>query len=187
MHLNSRFALFTVLFSAWSLACGGSQTPPEPSAEPTPAPEVAEAPAEPAAPAETAEPPAEPAEPAEPAKPAWKDMTDDQKKELMKTVVLPNMKPLFQELDPKEFADMKCVHCHGAGAKNDKFDMPNPKLPKLDPKNNFEKHAKKKPDVLKFMMERVTPEMVKLLNVEPYNPETQQGFGCFNCHTMASK
>ena len=114
-------------------------------------------------------------------------MTKDQRKELMKTVVLPGMKTVFQELDAKAFADMTCVNCHGEGAKQGKFDMPNPKLPKLDPKDGFAKHMKKSPKVTKFMMEHVAPEMVKLLNVPPYDPKTNEGFGCFNCHTMAGK
>jgi hypothetical protein len=29
--------------------------------------------------------------------------------------------------------------------------------------------------------------MVKLLNVPPYDPKTNEGFGCMNCHTMAGK
>jgi hypothetical protein len=79
---------------------------------------------------------------------------------------------------------MSCVTCHGAGAKEGKFKMPNASLPKLDPKDGFAKHQKKTPAVTKFMMETVAPEVGKLLGMPPYNPETKQGFGCFNCHTM---
>jgi hypothetical protein len=39
--------------------------------------------------------------------------------------------------------------------------------------------------MVKFMGERVVPEMAKLLHEEPYNPETHQGFGCFHCHVKA--
>lgn len=171
-------------------ACGGSQpeaesAPPAPSAAPAPveappAPSAAPAPAA----SESAAPPAASAEP--PKKTPWKDMTTDQKKEVMKTVVYPAMKTAFQEFDSKRYADMTCMTCHGPGAKEGKFTMPNPKLPKLDPKDGFKKH-KAKAETLKFMTEKVAPEMAKLLEVEPYNPETKQGFGCFNCHTMAGK
>jgi hypothetical protein len=105
----------------------------------------------------------------------------------MKTVVFPAMKTHFQEFDAKEFKDFTCVTCHGAGAKEGKFKMPNAKLPKLDPKDDFAKHKKKEAKTLAFMMEKVAPEMTKLLEVEPYDPKTNQGFGCFNCHTMAGK
>jgi hypothetical protein len=111
-------------------------------------------------------------------------MTTDQKKEVMKTVVYPAMKSAFQEFDSKRFADMTCMTCHGPGAKEGKFKMPNPKLPVLDPKDGFKKHQKKA-EILKFMMEKVAPEMAKLLDVPPFDPATNQGFGCFNCHTMA--
>jgi len=170
-------------------ACGGSQ--PAPEAAP-PAPSAAPAPEAPPAPPATEAAPSAPAPAASEAPPAekktaWKDMTVDQKKELMKTVVFPNMKTEFQGFDAKRFADFTCVTCHGPGAKEGKFTMPNPKLPKLDPKDEFAKYKKTKADILKFMMEHVAPDMAKFLDVEPYNPETKQGFGCFNCHTMAGK
>lgn len=177
-------------------ACGGSQpeaetAPSAPSAAPAPAPTETAAPAPSAtetapAPSASAPAPAATEAPAE-KKVAWKDMTEDQKKEVMKTVVLPAMKTEFQGFDAKKYADMNCTLCHGAGAKEGKFKMPNPKLPKLDPKDGFAKYKKSKPEILKFMMEHVAPGMAKLLDVEPYNPDTKQGFGCFNCHTMAGK
>jgi hypothetical protein len=114
-------------------------------------------------------------------------MTTAQKKEVMKTLVLPQMKAAFQELDPKDFAAMSCMTCHGESVKQGKFTMPNPKLPRLDPAGGFARHKKEDPKITKFMMEHVSPEMAKLLGVEPYNPVTHEGFGCSNCHTMEGK
>jgi hypothetical protein len=190
-----RLSSISLLLGVTLAACGGSQPEAEaPPAAPSAAPAPVEAPPAPsatapeAAPAPSAAAPAPSAE-ATPKKPAWKDMTEDQKKEVMKTVVYPTMKTAFQEFDAKRFKDMTCMTCHGPGAKEGKFKMPNPKLPKLDPKDGFAKHKKKEADakILAFMMEKVAPEMAKLLEVEPYDPKTNQGFGCFNCHTMAGK
>jgi type IV secretory pathway VirB10-like protein len=166
------------------VACGGSQTPP---AEPAPPSEPVVAPTASSAPPAPAEPEAAPSASAEPPAPAprdWDALTEDQKKEIMKTEVLPKMKGLFQEFDAKRFADVKCTTCHGPGAMQGKFDMPNPKLPKLDPKNGFEKHKKKDAKILAFMMEHVVPEMAKIINEPVYDPATQKGFGCSECHTM---
>jgi hypothetical protein len=180
MISTRRFLSLLALGSA--LACGGAQPAPEaPPAEPAAAPAPEPAPALPP------EEPVPPVEPEAPAKVAWPDMTQEQKKEHMKTVVLPGMRAVFQELDATKYADIKCGFCHGDGAKDGSFEMPNPKLPKLDPANGFQKHMKSKPALTQFMMDRVSPEMARLLDVPPYDPATQQGFGCFNCHTMAGK
>lgn len=114
-------------------------------------------------------------------------MTIDQKKKVMMTEVVPKMGALFKEFDPKRFAEVRCTTCHGAGAKEGKFTMPNLSLPKLDPTNGFEKHKKKDEKILKFMMEHVSPEMGKILGLPPYDPATKTGFGCFDCHTMQGK
>ncbi|MBK6533704.1 MAG: hypothetical protein IPF99_30190 [Deltaproteobacteria bacterium] len=36
--------------------------------------------------------------------------------------------------------------------------------------------------MFEFMGTRVVPVMAQLLGQQPYNPQTHQGFGCFNCH-----
>ena len=65
-----------------------------------------------------------------------------------------------------------------------KFKMPNPKLPKLSFTDGFKKHMDKKPEITKFMMEKVVPEMATLLGTQPYDPKTQKGFGCAGCHVV---
>lgn len=169
-------------------ACGGTQPPPE---APVTEPSAAAAPAAPAPEADAGAPAeetgaAETAEAGAPAQPMWADLKGkDQKKAFMKHVVLPKMKAVFQDFDAKKFKKVTCVTCHGKGAMHGKFDMPNPKLPKLDPANKFAKEMKKKPRITKFMMKTVEPTMASLLGMKPYDPKTKKGFGCFKCHTMA--
>ena len=102
----------------------------------------------------------------------------------MKTAVLPKMGSLFHDFDAKRYADPKCVLCHGSGAKDGSFKMPNPELPKLDltPAGMKAMHAKFAP-IVEFMSKKVVPTMAGLLGEQPYDPKTQQGFGCLECHT----
>jgi hypothetical protein len=136
-----------------------------------------------AAPAPMAE--AAPA-PSAPAAPAWKDMTKEQRIEYMKTAVLPKMKPEFIGYNAKRYAEMSCVTCHGEGAKNGSFKMPNAKLPKVPATmDGFKKLMAAKPKAAEFMAKTVVPEMAKLLGQDPFDPATGKGFGCHNCHTTA--
>lgn len=179
-----------VISVAVAAACGGSQPTSEqpvetaaPTSDMPEPPPTSEPTSEPAASATTA-PTAEP--PPVPEKKAYKDLTLDEKKKFMATEVMPAMGKTFGEFDAKEFGKFECVTCHGDGAKGDKasFKMPNPKLPKLNPKDNFKKHAAKHQKDLDFMMQKVTPQMAQLLGAQPFDPATGQGFGCGGCHEM---
>jgi len=119
----------------------------------------------------------------ETAKTAWKDMTGSQKAVFMEKQVVPKMGGVFSQFDPKQFEKVTCKTCHGARAKSGDFKMPNPDLPKLSTAGGFKKHLDAKPEMTKFMMEKVVPDMAGILGMPPYNPETHQGFGCFGCHT----
>ncbi len=102
----------------------------------------------------------------------------------MKTAVMPKMGALFHDYDAKKYSEPKCGLCHGPGAKEGKFKMPNPALPKLvvSPEG-FKKLAEQHPQVFDFMAKQVVPTMASLLGEEPYDPKTQKGFGCLGCHT----
>lgn len=118
-----------------------------------------------------------------PAKP-WKEMSQSEKKMHMKMSVMPKMTEVFQSFDKAKFADVTCVTCHGPGAKNGNFVMPNAALPKLSTEGGFKKHKAEKPEMTAFMMEKVMPAMIDVMGAKPYDPATHQGFGCTACHTL---
>jgi hypothetical protein len=189
-HQSLASVLAVVAFAA---ACGGGQPPPVPPPAPSetaavPAPSAAEAPsastpavpsAAPSATAETA-----PAPPAAPGPGDWDKWSKDQKMAYMKSAVMPKMGPAFHDFDAKAFAEPKCVLCHGSGAKDGSFKMPNPELPKLDvsPAGIKKMHEKKGP-VVDFMAKTVVPQMAQLVGEQPFDPKTKTGFGCLQCHT----
>jgi hypothetical protein len=102
----------------------------------------------------------------------------------MKSAVMPKMGALFHDFDAKTFAEPKCGLCHGPGAKEGNFKMPNASLPKLPASpEGFKKLKEKKPEVFEFMAQKVEPQTAALLGEEPFDMKTQKGFGCFDCHT----
>ena len=115
----------------------------------------------------------------------WDAKSRDQKLEVMRKVVMPKMKAAFQGFDAKKYADFSCATCHGAGAKDKSFTMPSPDLPALSPEDGFKKDMAAHPEVTKFMMQTVVPEMAAAIGEAPYDPATGKGFGCFDCHTKA--
>ncbi len=165
-----------------SLGCGGPQQP-DPQTSGTP-PVSTGAPAESAAPAPSAAPAAGAEKPAATDTVGWHAMSHEQKMSHMKKVVMPRMSALFQGFNAGEFKDMNCATCHGPGAKQGKFEMPTASIPKLNPADKFAKHQGKTAEMTKFMMTKVVPEMAALQGEAPFDPATQKGFGCFECHMM---
>ncbi|MEZ4402644.1 MAG: hypothetical protein R3B06_21665 [Kofleriaceae bacterium] len=115
----------------------------------------------------------------------WKDMNGDQRHAFMESTVLPHMKEKFVAFDAADFGEMNCKTCHGEGAEDGSFEMPNPGIKPLDfgHMDQLDEHEQK---VAAWMHEVVVPEMAALLGEQPYDPATQQGFGCLGCHTMVT-
>lgn len=111
---------------------------------------------------------------------AWSDtLSDKQKAVFMKEKVVPRMSKVFQAYDAKEYENFDCKTCHGPQMKE-----PHEFLPALTMKGGKFTAAEKEPEVVKFMMEKVMPEMASLFGKEVYDPATKQGFGCAGCHDM---
>lgn len=118
----------------------------------------------------------------------WDKMSKVERKQYMKDVIMPKMKPLFQTFDPKHFADFKCVTCHGNGARTGEFKMPNPQLPKLPAtREGWDSLNTSKAKTMEFMSKTIKPTMADLLGMKPYDMKTNTGFGCGNCHTSEAK
>lgn len=114
----------------------------------------------------------------------WQHMSFDQRKKLMKTSVYPQLKKAFQAADPKRFKTFTCATCHGDGATDGKFKMPNPKLPKLPgDQAGMTELEKKKPEIFHFMESVVKPKVAGLIGVPEWTPQNPKGFGCYVCHT----
>jgi hypothetical protein len=116
---------------------------------------------------------------------AWADMNGDQRHEFMEHTVLPHMKEKFVAYDAAEFGEMNCKTCHGGGVDDGSFEMPNPDILPLD-FGHMDLLTPEQTKTADFMHTVVVPEMASLLGEEPYNLETQKGFGCLGCHTMST-
>ena len=130
------------------------------------------------------------AKPTEPPKATkWRDMNADQRIAYMKEVVLPESKKIFVAFDAKKFENMDCNTCHGDGAENGSFEMPDAKIhPLPNSEEAFMAWAQKEPEVGKwaqFMSGEVEPLMARLLDETVFDPKTKTGeFGCTACHTL---
>lgn len=118
---------------------------------------------------------------------AYKDMNLEQRETFMKEVVVPKMAPLWAAFDAKLPA-LDCKTCHGKGAEDGSWDMPNPDIEVLPSTPEAYAEFVKRGDHAawtKFMAEQVEPEMATLLGKTPFDPATRTGeFSCNSCHTL---
>ncbi len=127
--------------------------------------------------------------PPESAKPlVWKDMNLEQREKYMKDVVLPKTKELFVAFDAK-YQSMDCATCHGDGAKDGSFEMPNPKIKPLpNTEEAFMAWAAKDADAgryAQFMATKLQPLMGELLQETVFDPQTKTGeLSCTACHQL---
>ncbi len=154
-----------VVWMSLVLACGGSDGTSTDDVEATTGDETASSPVEMPEPTD------------------WADMDRPARLAFMQQQVMPELKSMFQEFDGERFAEFNCATCHGENMQEVDFAMPNGIAP-LNPAHVPSMFQSEQP-MAQFMVQRVWPRMTEMLGAEPYNPETQEGFGCFSCHGMA--
>lgn len=111
----------------------------------------------------------------------WAELDEDERMQHMAAVVLPAMQEVFQGHDPERFADFGCATCHGGGAAQGEFAMPNAGLPVLDAAKFYKKHRQNDKEMVRLMWKIVEPAMGEALAVT-------HGFGgtieCQSCHVV---
>jgi len=108
----------------------------------------------------------------------WEEMTFEQRKAHMSARVLPHMRATFQSHDAERFASFDCTTCHASGAAAGDYAMPDPALPHLVRKNFRTEIQAKHPEMVRFMWERVEPEMARLVGTKAGRTR----FNCRDCH-----
>lgn len=121
----------------------------------------------------------------EPAPVTYANMDFEERVAFMNEVVLPEMQPVFERFDAK-FAGMSCATCHGDGASDGTYAMPNPQLPRLPPSEEAFAEYLEDPEHARwsqFMIDDVWPQMADLLELPMFDPvDRPMGFSCSNCH-----
>ena len=119
----------------------------------------------------------------------WAELSHDERSAHMAREVLPRMTDLFAAYDPARYDAFTCATCHGEGAREREYAMPNPALLPLHPTGSEGQHqtVRDHPDGVRFMYNRVMPTMQALLGAPEYDASTGEGFSCYACHPHAAE
>jgi len=112
----------------------------------------------------------------------WPEMTIEQRKSHMGRVVLPTAAAIFGSWRPDHYARVDCTLCHGQGARNDNFSMPNDHLPRLSGDLLLGPEFASQPETTRLKLNRLVPEMSAALGLKSFSIITRKGFGCYSCH-----
>ena len=137
----------------------------------------------PASPEPEADPPTERAAPE-----GWEALDRDGRLALMREAVMPRMGEAFRAFDEERFTSFVCSTCHGADHHDVDYRMPNglsPLAREAIP-GLVESDDERVASTARFMFGQVTPTMVEILGVAPFDHETGRGFGCLSCHAAAA-
>lgn len=115
----------------------------------------------------------------------WDDLEWTDKKWFMIGNVHPVMQQVFETFPATAHSfkeNGECAPCHGPNGKEKKYAMPSDHLSALPAPDSQDFEATMGSRMGRFMAERVTVAMAKMLGKEPYDPATGKGVSCFACH-----
>lgn len=112
----------------------------------------------------------------------WPEMDKEQRRVLMKEVVVPRAAAVFREWRPEKYAAVNCTLCHGDGVGSDDFHMPTGHLPRLSGELLLGPEFARHPETTRLKLDRLVPEMSDALGLKPFSLVTRRGFGCYSCH-----
>lgn len=112
------------------------------------------------------------------------DLSHEEQEMWMVSNVLPIAAEDFRAYDANRYAQVDCATCHGDNAEANHYEMPTNAIPPLPTPGSDAWNRMSQGRAFQFMAETVVPTMATLLGEQPFNPETHQGFGCFDCHTQ---
>ena len=112
----------------------------------------------------------------------WKEMSKAQRKEHMRSVVLPQAAALFGAWRPERFVKVDCSLCHGQKSKTGDFKMPAAHLPRLSGELLLGPEFDRHPETTRLKLDRLVPMMSEALGLKSFSIITRTGFGCYSCH-----
>ncbi len=115
---------------------------------------------------------------------AWADKDRAQRKEFMGVYVFPKMRDAFKGHDGELFAKFKCQTCHGDDMKELDFKMPSDSLMPLPADDPIAMAQDYDPDITKFMVDEVVPQMGEMLGMGVDASTGKGEFGCHACHPV---
>ncbi len=121
---------------------------------------------------------------------SWESMTAEEREWYMIGVFLPIEAESFAQWAESSgqgarFAQFECENCHGEDGRESHFAMPSRSLMALPAPGSPQWEQMSHGPAYTFMHDVVVPECATMLGEQPYSPEHQDGFGCFDCHPHA--
>ena len=112
----------------------------------------------------------------------WVEMTLEQRKTHMKTVIVPRAGAVFHSWRPDRYQNINCTLCHGENLLKGNFHMPTNHLPRLSGALLLGPEFEKYPKTTRLKLDQLVPIMSEALGLKPFSIVTREGFGCYSCH-----